>query len=226
MRSPRSTRCIALVAVLLAATACAQAAALRSTSRNQRNAVMEYSGFFLNPVGTVPEGPGDLAPSQLFEIVRPGNQAIQLGRLYTSCVCVALEAEKDYFAEGEHAVVRLRNVKATPSTGTMYAVYVQLKSPVSTVLRFDTFMRSSQFIPAPEGAPPTRGNIIADGVLEPAVEAAVEAAEAAPAEDKSGKIFAPDGVELIIPKADIPAPAAEKSNDNGPIVSEVVEITE
>lgn len=147
------------------------------------NAVVMHSGFFLNPVGTEAQGAGDLAPVQLFEIVRPNSQAINIGRLFTSCVCVTLEADKTYFASGEPAILRLRNTKATPQNGQLYAVYVQLNSPIRTVLRFDTFVQSSQFLPSGAGQPPTRGDIVVDGVVTPTS-------------------VTEDGIEIIVPKAD------------------------
>ncbi len=183
--------CLVVFVLVFAAAGAARAAALRSSVRNQRNAVMSHGGFFLNPVGTEPEQAGDLAPPQLFEIVRPNGEAVSLGRLYTSCVCTSLESDQAAFGQGETAIVRLRNVRATPQSGQTYAIYVQLTRPVRTVLRFDAFMQSSQFIPAAEGEAPTRGNIVADGVMEPA-QAATETGE--------------DGIEIIIPKADTHVP--------------------
>jgi hypothetical protein len=189
-----------MFALIFATVSAAHAAAVRSTSRNQRNAVMEYSGFFLNPIGTEPQGPGDLAPPQLFEIVRPNDQAITIGRLYTSCVCVALEAEKTSFAAGEQAVLRLRNIRLSPPEGMLYAIYVQMRSPIRTILRADTFLQSTEFLPSQPGEAPTRGDIVADGVLT---------------EEETTE------VELIVPTAD-----AEVPDDNGPIVSEVAEVEE
>ncbi len=110
MRSQHRIRCFLVAALLLTAACAAHAAALRSTARNQRNAVMEHSGFFLTPVGTEPEGEGDLAPPQLFELVRPNDQPITIGRLYTSCVCVALEAEKSSYAQDEKVVFARRGM--------------------------------------------------------------------------------------------------------------------
>ncbi len=185
MRRPRSLHCFVVFALVLAAAGVGHAAALRSSTANHRNAVTSSGGFFLNPIGAEPEQPGDLAPPQLFEIIRPNGEAFTISRLSTSCSCTSLEADQTSFAEGEPAYVRLRNVRATPPAGTMYAVYVQLSSPIRTILRFDTFMRSSQFIPAAEGEAPTRGNIVADGVYEPAETEAVD-----------------DDIEIIVPKAD------------------------
>ncbi len=199
MRITRGFRYFFVLAAAFAVAASAHAAAIRSSARNQRSAVTEYSGFSLVHIGTEPEGPGDLAPPQLFEIIRPGQQAFSLGRLYTSCVCVTLEADKAQFAAGERAVLRLRNVRPSPPEGTMYALYAQLRSPVRTILRADTFLQSSQFIPAAPGEAPTRGNIVADGVLEAPL--AAEAAGIAAA-GESETLVGEDGVEIIVPAAE------------------------
>ncbi|MCC8167420.1 MAG: hypothetical protein LIQ31_15095, partial [Planctomycetes bacterium] len=187
--------------VVVSLTAPADAGQLVSRSRSARglNAVAQSQGFHLQPVGTMPQGAGDLAPVQLFEIVRPGNQAIRIGRLFTSCVCVSLEADSNYFPAGRPAILRLRNVKATPQAGQTYALYVQITSPVNTTLQFNTFVRSSMFIPAnlENGEAPTYGNVVADGVLAPAAAAGATAAVTG-----RSTIIAEDGVEIIVPRAD------------------------
>ncbi len=190
----------AFVVVSLAAPADAGQLVSRSRSARGLNAVAQAQGFHLQPVGTMPQGAGDLAPVQLVEIVRPGNQAIRIGRLFTSCVCVSLEADSNYFAAGQPAILRLRNVKATPQAGQMYAMYVQITSPVNTTLQLNTFVRSAMFIPAnlENGEAPTYGNVVADGVLAPAAAAAGATA----AVTGRSTIIAEDGVEIIVPRAD------------------------
>ncbi len=190
----------AFVVVSFAAPVDAGQLVSRSRSARGLNAVAQAQGFHLQPVGTMPQGAGDLAPVQLVEIVRPGNQAIRIGRLFTSCVCVSLEADSNYFAAGQPAILRLRNVKATPQAGQMYAMYVQITSPVNTTLQLNTFVRSSMFIPAnlENGEAPTYGNVVADGVLAPAAAAAGATA----AVTGRSTIIAEDGVEIIVPRAD------------------------
>jgi hypothetical protein len=229
MRTQRSLRYVLLfIAAVFATAAVAQAATVRSSARNQRSAVMEYGGFYLMPIGTEPEGPGDLAPPQLFQLIRPNDQAIRLGRLYTSCVCVALETEKTDYAAGEPVVLRLRNIKLSPPAGQMYAIYVQISSPVRTILRADTFLQSSQFIPSKPGEAPTRGDIVVDGVLETPVVEAAASASTAEAEKTTGD----DGIEIIVPKADNYIPdtseytlrkQAEEAEAAGEKVEEAVE---
>ncbi len=162
-----SKRFLVAFALSLAVASVASAAAVTSQMGQAMSGVMSEAGFYITPVGSGGQNYGDLAPSQLFEIVRPGNQAISIGRLFTSCSCVRLEADSYSFAPGQPAVLRLRNVIATPPQGQNYAIYVQITSPIRTTLRFDTFVQSSQFVPAnvQMGETPTRGNIIADGVL-------------------------------------------------------------
>ncbi len=254
MRSHRRLRCFLAAALMLTAAGAAQAAALRSTARNQRNAVMEHAGFFLAPVGTEPEGEGDLAPPQLFELIRPNDQPITIGRLYTSCVCVTLEADKTTYAQGEKAVLRLRNVRPSPPNGQLYAVYAQVTRPIRTVLRADTFLQSTMFLPSKPGEAPTRGDIVADGVLtDPIPEAG--AADSPAGSPAAETLVGEDGIEIIVPKADNYVPdtseyglrkqaeaeaaaeaaakpedgaeaAAPEEEDDGPIISEVADIEE
>jgi predicted lactoylglutathione lyase len=65
---------------------------------------------------------------------------------------VQLVSSQKTFAAGEQVVLELRNVRPTPPAGQIYALYVQVTSPIRATLRYDTFLKSSQFI-HPE--PPT-----------------------------------------------------------------------
>ncbi len=125
-------------------------AAMVSTMGNV-NAVMEERGFRLVPVSEVYVS-GDESPARVYEIIRPNNERITIGRLNTSCSCVQLEAEKSVFQRGERALVTLRNVRATPPNGQNYAFYVQVTSPIRTTLRADLFIQSDRFLQAqPQG---------------------------------------------------------------------------
>ncbi len=127
---------------------------LVSTMRNV-NAVAEAHGFRLNPAydSAHPMGTGDLAPPQAFEILRPDGKPVSIGRLFTSCVCIQLEAPKRTFEAGERAILQLKNIKPTPLNGQIYAIYVQITSPIRTTLRFDTFVQSqSVILPDPAAA--------------------------------------------------------------------------
>lgn len=87
---------------------------------------------------------GDKAPAIGFEIVRPNNAAIRIGRLYTSCSCVQLSSTKTSYAQGEPAILELRNVRPTPLNGHIYELYVQLVSPVRETIRYDIFVKSEE----------------------------------------------------------------------------------
>lgn len=88
--------------------------------------------------------PGDKAPAQVFEIVRPAGTAMTIGRLITSCSCILLESGKTTFAGNERAMLTLRNVEETP--GETYSMYVQILDPVKATLRRDVFARSDDFL--------------------------------------------------------------------------------
>ncbi|MCL2000258.1 MAG: VOC family protein [Planctomycetes bacterium] len=122
-----------------------------STMRNV-NAVAEAHGFRLSPAYDAlrPIGEGDLAPPQAFEILRPTGRPVTIGRLFTSCACIQLEAPKRAFEAGERAVLHLRNITPTPLNGQIYAIYVQITYPIRTTLRFDIFVQSqSVILPGP-----------------------------------------------------------------------------
>lgn len=142
-----------------------------STMRNV-NAVMEARGYRLQPAPDypVPSYPGDHAPAQAFELMRPRGEAVKIGRLYTSCTCVRLETEKNSFARNERAIFILRNVLPTPVDGQMYAMYIQVTSPLRTTLRYDTFFQSSVYAPI-ANAPLIVGDVVRD---EAPVAAAIE----------------------------------------------------
>lgn len=120
-----------------------------STMKNVR-AVSEARGYFIAPAHDLAGRtiPGDEAPTQAFEVVGPSASRVTLGRLFTSCSCIRLEAPKTTFERGERVVLTLRNVRPTPPGGQTYAVYVQLTGPVRTTLRYDTFVQSDRFIVA------------------------------------------------------------------------------
>ncbi len=114
-----------------------------STMRNV-NAVPEAHGFRLNPAfdAAIPPQATDLAPPQAFEILRPLDKPVTIGRLFTSCSCIQLESNKRTFRPGERAVLQLHNIRPTPPAGQVYAIFVQITSPIRATLRFDTFVQS------------------------------------------------------------------------------------
>lgn len=148
---------LTLIAVIIAVTSISAHAGqgVVSTMKNV-NAVSEAGGIYLAPARgyAVQRFAGDEAQPQLFEIIRPHGEKITIGRLHTSCSCVRLEAHKTTFEQGEHAVLTLRNVRATPVNGQNYAIYVQITSPVRTTLRIDTYFQSDRFRQAPTTSEP------------------------------------------------------------------------
>lgn len=145
---------VPLTALLfLAAVGAAHAASAASPVAGAGSAAGDR-GFFIVPVYDVRaiRTAADSGQPQIFEIIRPNGAPITLGRLNTSCSCVQLEAEKREYAQGERAFLILRNVRATPPDGRMYAFYVQIAAPIATTLRADTFVRSDRF----QHAPPVR----------------------------------------------------------------------
>ncbi len=218
----QSRVCLFLLAVLplLAASRAESAEAIVSTMRNP-NAVMQARGFYLAPApeqtGEVP--PGDHAPVLSVEIIRPNGEAIGIGRLYTSCTCVRLEAPQRSFQQGERAILKFRNVLATPQQGQNYAMYVQLTSPIRTTLRYDTFVQSQEFRPpepakAPEPAKTAESAKSAESAKKDEAEKKDDAAKTAKPAEGAGSVKIPTPPEeseievggkkmiLLTPKAD------------------------
>lgn len=134
--------------VLIAALAVpAMAAAPMVSSMAQANGVSSYMGYQLVPApqtGTFFIA-GDEAPAQQFELLHPANDRVTIGRIFTSCSCIQVEAPKRTYEPGERIFLTLRNVRPTPPQGQMYAFYVQVASPVRTTLRQDLFLQSDRF---------------------------------------------------------------------------------
>lgn len=130
----------ARISLLAAVLAFVGAAALAGEAIEGQTSVNGYTIIAPADIPPAPR-PGDPGPTQTFEIIRPNAGAIMLSRLLTSCECIQLEAEKAYFAAGERAFVRLRNVK--PTERKVYPFYVQISSPESVALRFDATVEST-----------------------------------------------------------------------------------
>ena len=121
----------------------------------------DYKGYAIRPAGTA-AAPGDQGPTQLFEIVRPSNGAFSIGRIHTSCTCIQVTADKKSFADGESAVLRVRNV--LPTRGNTYPFYVQLTSPVQATIRYDTYVISDNYRGLSQGTVISEEKIAADGI--------------------------------------------------------------
>lgn len=102
-------------------------------------------GFTIVPVGDVAPTIYSEDPTlpQVFEIVRPNMQAFSIGRLGTSCTCIRASMAKRSYAQGERAILEVRNVKPAPVDNSMYAVFVQLTSPHREALQADVYISSS-----------------------------------------------------------------------------------
>lgn len=104
----------------------------------------EKAGYTIVPAADIPLSgyTEDLAPPQVFEIIRPGMGPVTVGRLMSSCGCLLVTMEKKEFAQGERAVILVRNVKPTVKDGATYAFFVQLEKPIKDALQCDLFVKS------------------------------------------------------------------------------------
>ncbi len=136
-----------LVALIATLAVPVMAAAPMVSSMAQANGVSSYMGYQLVPAPQAGTRfiAGDEAPAQQFELLRPINDRVTIGRIFTSCSCIQVEAPKRTYEPGERIFLTLRNVRPTPPQGQMYAFYVQVASPVRTTLRQDLFMQSDRF---------------------------------------------------------------------------------
>ena len=143
MQGKNPRRFLAVVAVAALVAVAGAAGEVHSTMRNV-NAVVEAQGFSIQPVYDVEatRQSTDLSPPQVFEIIRPPDKSVTIGRLFTSCSCIQLETHKRFFKPGERAILQLRNIRPTPASGQVYAIFVQISSPVRATLRFDTFVKT------------------------------------------------------------------------------------
>ncbi len=104
----------------------------------------EQGGYTIIPATDIPLSgyTEDHAPPQVFEIVRPGMGPLTVGRLVSSCGCLLVTMEKKNFAQGERAVILVRNIKPTVEGGATYAFFVQIEQPVKQALQYDIFVKS------------------------------------------------------------------------------------
>ncbi len=103
------------------------------------DAVMAEAGIQVVPAPDVPAPlyTDDHGPSQVLEIVRPGNGPIVVDRLLISCSCLLAEMEKTEFAANERAFIVVRKTRPSPQPGATFALFVGLKEPVRTVLQYN-----------------------------------------------------------------------------------------
>jgi hypothetical protein len=106
-------------------------------------APMSANSIQLVPALDVPPGnrPNDAAPSQWFEIVRPGNGPIRIGRVNSTCVCVGVRVPNRYIAAGERALIEARILSRPPANNLTYGIYVNVLEPQNVMLDTDVTIR-------------------------------------------------------------------------------------
>ena len=99
--------------------------------------------YRLVPALDIPPGnhPNDAGPSQWFEIVRPGNGPIRIGRVSATCVCVGVRVPNRTVAAGERALIEARTITRPPVNNLTYGMYVSVVAPVSVMLDSDVTIR-------------------------------------------------------------------------------------
>ncbi len=97
----------------------------------------------LVPAYDIPPGnhPNDALPSQWFEIVRPGNGPIRIGRVSATCVCVRVSVPNRHIAAGERALVEARIIKRPPANNLTYGIFVNVMEPTALTLDSDITIR-------------------------------------------------------------------------------------
>ncbi|MCC8166438.1 MAG: hypothetical protein LIQ31_09865 [Planctomycetes bacterium] len=132
---------VAVIATLALPAAGAESNAPGLVSRHDMvfDAVMSEAGIQVVPAPDVPIPlyTDDHGPSQVLEIVRPGNGPVVVDRLLISCSCLLAEMEKSEFAANERAFIVVRKIKPSPQPGATFALFVGIKEPVRTVLQYN-----------------------------------------------------------------------------------------
>lgn len=97
----------------------------------------------LVPAPDVPPGnrPGDAAPSQWFEIIRPDNGPLRIGRVSATCVCVGVRVPQRQIAAGERALIEARVLTRPPANNLTYGIIVNVVEPTQTVVDADITIR-------------------------------------------------------------------------------------
>ncbi len=209
MHGIRLVKAAVMICAFTLTVSIAMGGQLVSIMRNVQ-AVMSHNGYSIRPVAELSgqRAPGDVGYTQAFEIIRPNGEAISLGRLNTTGVCVQIVTEKKSFNRGERAIFVMHNVKPTPPEGQRYAMYVQLTQPVRVTLRFDTFVKSGfdsvpELAVAPVPSPTPAASSTTTSTT--AKKAAVQTSSTSGALTLVGD----DGIEMIIPRYQAEEPETE-----------------
>ncbi len=113
------------------------------TAITETATVREVGGLQLVPATDIPPGnhPEDAAPSQWFEILRPGNGPIRIGRVSATCVCVGVRVPKRTIAAGERALIEARTLTKPPRNNLTYGIFVSVVEPQNVMLDTDVTIR-------------------------------------------------------------------------------------
>ncbi|MCL2001249.1 MAG: DUF1573 domain-containing protein [Planctomycetes bacterium] len=103
----------------------------------------EVQGLQLAPAADIPPGrhPEDAATSQWFEILRPGNVPLRIGRVSATCVCVSVRIPKRQIEAGERALVEVRTLTRPPRNNLTYGIFVNILEPQAIMLDADVTIR-------------------------------------------------------------------------------------
>lgn len=105
----------------------------------------DAASFKLVPAPDVPPGvhANDAGPSQWYEIIRPGNGPIRIGRVNSTCVCVGVRVPNRFVAAGERALIEARMVTRSQVSNVTYGIYVSILEPVQTMVDADITVQRS-----------------------------------------------------------------------------------
>ncbi len=138
---------VAFLGILWAAcSAVAAGEALESSMEMDFNAIAAIDGIRIVAAEGI-QGNSyteDYSPSQVLEIIRPGQVPISVGRLMTSCSCLRATLEKRDFGQGERALIEVRNVKPTQPAGATYLIFARLNRPYAATLQYEHFVKSDR----------------------------------------------------------------------------------
>ncbi len=97
----------------------------------------------LVPATDIPPGnhPNDALPSQWFEIIRPGNAPIRIGRVSSTCVCVSPRVPNRLVGQGERALIEARILQRPPRNNLTYGIIVNVVEPVTQTIDSDITIR-------------------------------------------------------------------------------------
>lgn len=166
-------KCVAVLFLFAFTAVPARSEELVSVMEMDFSGVTAVDGIRIVPVTDIPAKiyTEDYAPSQVFEIIRNNQAPITVGRLMTSCTCIRAVMEKKTFAQGERAIIELRNVKPSQPGGATYMIFARLNQPFSATIQHNVFVQSTM---TPGSVPQAQPVVIQEQVYTssvPSVEA-------------------------------------------------------